>query len=453
MADPAFDRYAAPAPTPYHRSLANLLARREPDLWKWMQSEEAADAASDDLKLELRRRSFALDRPRNLTAYKAAEEIAEAMGVTASLTLYQAENGLRRNAALYFEPTAAHIVFEGDALEALDLAELRFVLGHEIAHHALWTFDDGRLWTSYRLLRWAGAQPGCADAFLETGRLERLYTELFADRYGLTAVGDLEPALRAQAKMATGASEVSGAAFLAEAEKALNAAERPEEKTLLRGDKGGGEAEPFPESALRAALLAAWAHDPAMADTRARSLLEGAAPIDQLDILGQERVDDLTHWLLYEFLVAPWSRRELVRAHARAFSDRLGDALSTPRIDREDVDPLRAAIAASHPSIRRYLAYALLDFATVDPQIQDAMTAAALVCADSFGLAADFRALASAELKTTKTKLAEIEKSATQIIARAEAALGAEGELEGDDGAPPAGDAATAPPIAAAGGR
>ncbi len=448
MADLAFDRYAAPSPTPYHRSLANLLSRREPDLWKWMQSDESAAAAADDLRLELRRRAFALDRANHLTAYKAAEEIAEAMGVAAPVTLYQAESGLRRNAALYFEPEAAHIVFEGDALEALDLAELRFVLGHELAHHALWTFEDGRLWTGYRLLRWAGAQPGCADAFLETGRLERLYTEIFADRYGLWAIGDLEPALRAQAKIATGADDVSGAAYLAQAEETLARAERPEEKSLFRSDKAGRGSDPYPESAIRAALLASWAHDQNAADARARGLLEGAAPIDQLDILGQERVDDLTHWLLYEFLTAPWSRRELVRAHARAFSDRLADALRTPRIERDDVDPLRAAIAASHPSIRRYLAYALLDFATVDPQIQDAMTAAALVCADSFGLAADFRALAAAELKTTKTKLAEIEKSATQIIARAEAALGAEGEFED---APP--DAASSPPVAAAGGR
>lgn len=440
MADLAFDRYAAPAPTPYHRSLANLLARREPDLWKWMESDETAAEAADDLRLELRRRAFALDRSQHLTTYKTAEEIAEAMGVTAPITLYQAESALRRNAALYFEPEAAHIVFEGDVLEALDLGELRFLLGHELAHHALWTFEDGRLWTSYRLLRWAGAQPGCADAYLETGRLERLYTELFADRYGLWAVGDLEPALRAQAKVASGADDVSGAAYLAEAEEILAKAERPEERSLFRGDKAKRGAEPFPEGALRAALLAAWAHDTSSSETRARSLLEGAAPIDQLDILGQERVDDLTHWLLYEFLVAPWSRRELVRAHARSFSDRLADALETPRIERDDVDPLRAAIAASHPSVRRYLAYTLLDFATVDPQIQDALTAAALVCADSFGLAADFRALAASELKTTKTKLAEIEKSATQIIARAEAALGSEGELD-------------EPPVAAAGGR
>ena len=397
-----------------------------------MESSETVGAATDDLRLELKRRAFVLDRASNATTYAAADEIAEAMGIEAPVTLYQAESKLRRNAALYFERDAAHIVFEGDALDVLELGELRFLLGHELAHHALWTFDEGRIWTAYRFLRWAGAQPGCAPAYLETARLERLYTELFADRYGLWAIGDLELALSAQAKFASSSDEVSGAAYLAEAEEILARAERPEEKSLMRGGKSAAASEPFPEGALRAALLAAWSHDYATAETRARALLEGAAPIDQLDLLGQERVDDLTHWMLYEFLVAPWSRRSLVQAHARSVSDRLADALSTPRVERDDVDPLRAAIAASHPSVRRYLAYMLLDFITVDPQIHDAMMAAALLFADNFGLAADFRGLAAAELKTTKTKLAEIEKNAVAIIARAEAALGA----EGDDDAP-----------------
>ncbi|MCI4666417.1 MAG: hypothetical protein MRY74_17045 [Neomegalonema sp.] len=449
MADLAYDRYAAPSPTPYHRTLANFLSRREPELWKWMESDETASAAADDLRLELKRRAFALDREKNQTAYSAADEIAEAMGVDAPVILYQAEDGLRRNAALYFERETAHIVFEGDALEALELAELRFLLGHELAHHALWTYEDGRLWTAYRLLRWAGAQPGCAPAFLETARLERLYTELYADRYGLWAVGDLEPALCAQAKVSSGSNDASGAAYLAEAEEILAKSERPEEKSLLRGGKSA-PAEPFPETALRAALLAAWAHDAPNADIRARALLDGASPIDQLDILGQERVDDLTHWMLYEFLVAPWSRRRLVRNHARAFSDRLADALGEARVERDDVDPLRAAIAASHPSIRRYLAYTLLDFTTVDPQVHEALMAAALTFADDFGLSADFKALAASELKTTKTKLAELEKNAGAIIARAEAALGSDNDDDDDDSGS---DEDEGGPIAAAGGR
>ncbi len=427
MADLAFDRYAAPSATAYHRSVANLLSRRDPQLWAHFADAEMVRSTAEATRFELLKRTERLDRAQYGALYAEADEIAEAMGVVAPIALYRAAGGgaQARNAALYFEPDAAHVLFEGDILSALDEAELRFLLGHELSHHKLWTLEGGRYWTSCRMLRWAATQPESATAYVESARLERLYTELFADRYGLWAVGDLEPALSAHVKISVGGEDVSAAAYLAQSEDALSEAMKRAAAASRREGGDDSDRAPIEEGPLRAALLSAWAHEPSGAEARARAYLDAASPLDRLDLVGQEHVDDLSHWLLYEFLTPPWSERELIRAHASEISPRLAELLSGPRYEPEDIDGLRTAIAASAPSVQKYFAYLLLDFATVDPQLDDVMLAAALVFADDFGLLAQLKAIAAQELKTTKTKLAEIEKSASEILARAEIALGA----------------------------
>ncbi|MEL6978807.1 MAG: hypothetical protein AAGM38_09035 [Pseudomonadota bacterium] len=414
MADLAYDRYVAPRPTAYHKTLTAYLERREPDLWRWFASDPVAEDAAETLRLELLKNTYRLDRGAHAGLYAEADDIAGAMALGAPVTLYQAESDRGRNAALYFEPGGAHLVFEGDALTALDPAELRFVLGHELAHHRLWTEEGGRFWTAYRLLRWATAQPNVAPAFAETARLERLYTEVFADRYGLWAIGDLEPALAAHVKLAHDAAEASGAAYLSQAEEAL-------------AQNGGGRSEgrSHPENYLRAVLMAAWAHDPAAAEGRARALIEGAAPLEALDLLAQEHVNDLSLWMLMEFLTEPWASRPLIRAHAHEVAGELGDRLGEPKHQGRDIDKLRGAIATLHGSVKRYLAYLLLDFSTVDPQLEDVMLAAALRFAEDFGLTEALRAVASQELKTTKAKLTDLERNAVRILSKAELSLGA----------------------------
>lgn len=414
MTDLAYQRFAAPSVNAYHLSLANLLARRDPELWDWFKSDKIRQEAADELRLELLKRTVRLDRDANASVYAIVDEIAEALELDVPATLYQGGGVTRRNATLYFEPSEAHLVFEGDVLERLDEAELRFVIGHELAHHRLWTQDGGKFWAAHRLLAWAIDEAECPPAFNESARLERLYTEVFADRYGLWAVGDLEPALGAQIKLAYDVEDVSAAAYLAQAEEALDA----EQGAAARGRT-------HPESYIRAALLAAWAHDPVVAEGRARTLIESAPEIDNLDLIGQERLADLTHWMLFEFLTDPWGSRDLIRDHAQTISPQLADSLSGARRESEDIDRLRSAIAACSESVRVYLAYLLLDFVTVDPQLDDVMLAAALLFADDFGLSGAFRAIAAKELKTTKTKLAEIEKNAVAILSRAELALGA----------------------------
>ncbi|MEO1329016.1 MAG: hypothetical protein AAFW46_05080 [Pseudomonadota bacterium] len=409
MPDAAFTRHQAPSPTAYHRRLANLLSRRFEGLWAFFASEKVAEEATSQLGVEIRRRAYKLDPTDHASLYDAAREIAEAMEISVPVSLYQGEAaGRARNAALFFDPAEAHVVLAGDLLRALTSAELRFTLGHELAHHKLWTLDEGRLWTANRLLQWATSQPTCAPAYSASARLERLNTELYADRYGLWAVGDLDPALRAQVKIASGQDDVSGAAYLAQAEAALE--EDP-------GPDGHGEGH------LRAALLAAWAHDPGIAEARAQSLIEGAPPLEQLDLLAQEALSDLTHAVLVEFLSDPWRGRDRLREHAARISPQLSEAIDRGVRPSDPVDGLRAQIKSASPTVKEYLAYLILDFATVDPELDEMIMAQALMFSSDFGFHTEFREVVARELKITRTKLGEIEKNAEAILARAESLL------------------------------
>lgn len=424
-ADLAYTRYTPPTTPAYLKSVANALERREPQLWARFAGDEARTAAADGLRLELLKRAYRLEADAHGPVLAIAAEIAAAMGVDLPTHLYQSEFGAvaaaERNAELFYEPDAVHIVFSGDMLDGFTEAELRFVIAHEIAHHALWSEEDGRYWAAWRFLDWASREPERHNSWAETARLNRLHTEIFADRYGLWAIGDLDPSLTAQIKLSTGLKDASGAAYLAQAEEALQA----------EADAARAEGQTHPEGYLRAVLLAAWAHEPAGAEARARSLINGAPPLDALDILGQEHVAHLTHWMITACLDEPWRQREAIRNHARLISAELGPALERVRVERDDEnDRLRAAIIACHPSVQDYFAYVLLDFATVDPRLDDVMLAVALSFAEDFGLAGAFKPLVAKELKITRTKLAEIERNAEAIITRAALSLGApEGEL------------------------
>ena len=53
------------------------------------------------------------------------------------MTLYQAQNALGTNAALYYIPGEGHVVFSGPLLTLLSADELKSVIGHELAHFHL----------------------------------------------------------------------------------------------------------------------------------------------------------------------------------------------------------------------------------------------------------------------------------------------------------------------------
>jgi hypothetical protein len=148
--------------------------------------------------------------------------VAQRLGVTAPVTLYQATGGLGLNAMLCHLPGEAHIVFTGPILATLRGAELDAVLAHELAHYRLWEMDGGGFLVADRLMMAAANDPRAAASHAQTARRFRLYTEVFADRGSLAGCGQLEAAVAALVKTETGLPEVSATSYLRQADESTD---------------------------------------------------------------------------------------------------------------------------------------------------------------------------------------------------------------------------------------
>ena len=126
-----------PAPLPYHREVVSYLKTTEPEVWQWASSAEVRGEFAEEMRTALLKANYRLDAEGHPELAARCSAVAQALGVTVPVTLYQATGGFGLNAALYHLPGEAHIVFTGPILATLKGAELDAVLAHELAHYRL----------------------------------------------------------------------------------------------------------------------------------------------------------------------------------------------------------------------------------------------------------------------------------------------------------------------------
>jgi hypothetical protein len=379
-------RVSLPAltPTGYLGALRDVLRSTEPELWSFFAGSAARADLAEDARRALLRSAYRLDRAAHGELLDAAELAAERLGVADPVTLYQAQQGTSEgaNAMVVSLPDEAHVVFSGRMLELIDGAELVAVVGHELAHHVLWSIEGGDFWVLDRLVHAAASDVAAQPCHEETARLVRLHTELFADRGGLVAAGgDVETAVAALVKTTTGLGSVSGASYLAQAAEVV---------------EGGTEASAgvsHPEVFLRVWALDRWGRDAAGVDAEVARRLVGPVDLDRLDVLAQRQVADGVFAVIRRFVAYPWAGTDAVLGHARLFGK---DAVPEDRPRRSPAMP--GPLEPSPPGLVDLHAYVLLDLATVDEDIESPALAAALVLSEELGIAKRFDAIVAKEL-------------------------------------------------------
>jgi predicted DNA-binding WGR domain protein len=125
------------APLSYHVGVAEYLQRHEADLWKWFSADRFRAEQSESVRLDLLKSTYRLERDSSPALYAAADEVAAKLDLAAPLTFYQSQSAGGLNASLAYVPGEAHIVLQGRVTDWLTPAELRSVLGHELAHFLL----------------------------------------------------------------------------------------------------------------------------------------------------------------------------------------------------------------------------------------------------------------------------------------------------------------------------
>lgn len=394
-----------PEPLGYHRAVLAHVRGTDPQAW---QSLLPAPGVQDEgLPEELLRNTYRLDPEGHPDVHAAARHAAQALGLDAPIELFQAEGSSAPNATLLHQPDRALVVFAGPLLELLDRTELTAVLGHELAHRLLWTLDGGAYLAVDRLLDAAAADGRTPPLYLETARRWSLACELYADRGALVAAGDLRTTIRALLKVSTGLSTVDPDSYLRQAD----------ELDLTAASRAGSH----PEGVLRAWALRGW-----LAKEEVEQILTGPLDVDSADLLDARLLRVLAGRLAAQAASDPAVRTEAVLSHAEGFFDPLpatgipARPEPFPRLDEpwqpRPVDgapaPAARTIAAS---TRSFLAYLLLDLATVDPETGDTGMVAMIALARRIGMGEVFEDLADDELGWSDKRRAKLAAAADGV--------------------------------------
>ncbi len=397
--------------TKWHREMLTYLQQQESELWKWFSSHKARQKSADSVRLELLKTGYRLNREDDGDIYDLAGSVAKKMKLTSDVTIYQAEHAVGLNASLAWLPNEAHVILHGPVQETLSRDELAALLAHELAHHELYSVDEGAFLVMEQVLSAILADQNSNEVHERTLRSHRLYTELYCDRRAAQVTDRIEDCVCALIKLATGFKEVSASAYFEQADEVL----------ADSGQKSkGSDGFTHPEMFIRAKALQLWREDPATADDVISQLIEGPLELSQLDFLRQRKVRQLTEEFLQTFLAPRWLQTDLTRAHAKHFFEDI--ALPESDMPLPSHKLLKGRVAECDEQLQNYFCYLLLDFVTFDPDLEEGPLAAAFLFSAQVGLADTFRSLAAKELKFGKRALQKVEADASKIVEQAERA-------------------------------
>jgi hypothetical protein len=379
-------------PLPYHRSVADILERENPRAFASLLP-RAVGTTDDDLL----RHTYRLEPGSHPRPHEALLRAASALGVTVPVQVHADEQPVGPNAELVFLPETAIIVVSGSLMDLLDDDELTAVMGHEVAHHVLWSAAGGRYLAATRLLEAAEHDGRTTSEYLETARRLRLSTELYADRGALVACGVLEAAVGGLLKVTTGMRDADPEAYLRQAGEISFATSASARRT-------------HPETVLRAWALQRWVTGESLPGLEAEVAAAIGPRLDLsiLDLVGQDDLASIT--------------RELVRQ--AAFLEQLRTPEGLALVERYDVtappgpSPLsevgRETLGDLPLETRRYLCAVLTDLATAGSDDLTGSLASALAFAQRKDLGDDLLGFVTEELSLS-------ERQCTRLVADAEA--------------------------------
>lgn len=381
---------SAPAlePLAYHRLIVEHLRENEPEIWAWGASLPTREEQVQEMRSYLLRETYRIDSAAHPEVHEDIAAVLAELEIDAPATLYQAADGAM-NAALCFVPGEIHLLFHGPVLEKLSRVERVALLGHELAHYRLWSIEGGAYYAATTILDHALAYPGASSSHIETARLYRLHTELYADRGAAVAADAPGPAIATLVKTMTGLTSVDPAAYLRQAGEAESNAKTSQGET-------------HPEIFLRAQALDKWWRNDPEIEGWIEQRIRGPLSLSALDLPRQHEATAIT-------------RGFLTRLATHAAAD---DAASTllqryfPDWQSGEV-PVNDAMIASERidgSFRDYLVALSLDVAMADPDPEGRKTMLS-VGAEIAGLydgVEAFKAALKRDLKLTKPAIDRI---------------------------------------------
>lgn len=392
-------------PLPQHRLMVDWLKAHEPEVWRWQAEAERSRQDPQEVRLSLLRDTYRLDAESHPVLFEELAAAINALGLEEiEVSAYQAQGRIDPNAAICYLPGEAHLIFSGPILTLLSPAELRAILGHELAHYLLWRMDDGDFFIADRMLHQSAAHPDADPSHMRTARLWALATELFADRGAWLAAGCIETAVASLVKCYTGLAQVSGKSYLAQAAE------------IFSQSKPATEQLSHPEAFIRARALQLWVEQAADLEPAIAAMLDEKEDIENLHLIQQIHITELTHRFLMHHLRPAWFQTEAVLAHARHFFPEFDPAAiqAASRAASREVPDLFQELARP---VREFFCQVMLDFCAVDPDLHELPVAAALEQAREMECLEYFVGIAAKPLQLGPRDLKRLKETASRQLA------------------------------------
>lgn len=382
---------------PYHR-IATQYFREQQAVWQFFADQSHKTEQLQEFKTDLLKNTYKFDPVSHASLFEKVEKAKEKLGLSISVSLYQAQNSDELNASIVYLNEEAHIVFSGAILQLLNDEEQLAIISHELSHIQFYRELNGDLEVADRIITALNNNSGCTSAQYETARLFKLYTEIYCDRGAWQVTGDHKPIISSLVKIATGLQTVNPDSYVKQAEEIYSAAP---------GTRTAGIT--HPENFIRARAIWLWHSNGQESEAVIQEMIEGNTGLEELDLFRQQHISRITRQLVQLLLAPSWMQTPPQLALAAQYSVSAGsDAMSSS-------PDIAAKIAPLHPTLQEYLGYVLYDFASADRTLEDLPLGHAFYLAGKLGLTDAYTQAVKRERKLTDKKVSALQKNCLAV--------------------------------------
>lgn len=389
-------------PLPYHQQIRDYLKEEETEIWNWYCSHRVQEDQAESVRFELLKSTYRIDRDSQPDWYEIADLALSRLNLDVPLTIYQAQHAEGMNASLAYLPSEAHIILFGPIASKLSREELLSVFAHELSHLLLWQQWDGEFLIVDQILAALTNDRKAHPAHLESMRLISLYNEIFCDRGSLFVTDDPNVVVSSLVKISSGLDSVNAESYLKQAAE------------IFERESGPSQNLSHPESYIRARAVQLWHNRDVDAETKITDMIQGQPALNELDLLTQRTIEVKTRRMVDSLLAPKWMQTEVMLGHAGRFFDEY----APPSSNHSD-EALAADLKTDDQPLLDYYCYVLLDFVTVDRDLEECPLAASLILAEHAGIQSRFTEIVRKELKLRKNQLDRIDREKNKIVENA----------------------------------
>ncbi len=383
---------------PFQRNLRDYF-KQQTKTWEWFAQKTNKSAQHEAFKTDLLKNAYRIDKDAEPDLYNALEKAKTILGIPIPVTIYQSQNGNDNNAGIAYLDTEAHIIFSGTLLKILDPDELLALLGHELSHVLLYQIDNGDFEITNRIIDAIARDVNTEAFYLETARLNQLFTELFCDKGALKVCGNYEVVIATLVKVHTGLQKVSAESYLKQTDEILSKAD------------DGSSGTTHPEIYYRSKAIKLFADAVPDYDTLIENMINGKYELQNLHLFSKPIIQAYTKHLVDALLKLNWTKSEYTNAlYRQYFIDYNPDP--TALIDEKS----KALIQNCGDSMKNYFCYVMLDFAMCDTDITLPFTGHIFDVAEQLDLSKNMEKILKKEFSLTERAFKDKLKSATTAL-------------------------------------